>query len=143
MKHVKLFEQFINEAQRMLGKQDKNIASAILAYFYAAEGTKEAKKISTPLESDTVWEFFGLDSDDIEMLQEISKSKLNVSKIPASLTMRTIVAVAADNDKQYTLGDGDFKEDGDVIISGASEMTNRVFLDELIKQGIIKKPTYK
>jgi len=143
MKHVKLFEQFINEAQRMLGKQDKNIASAILAYFYAAEGTKEAKKISTPLESDTVWEFFGLDSDDIEMLQEISKSKLNVSKIPASLTMRTIVAVAADNDKQYSFGDGDFKEDGDVIISGASEMTNRVFLDELIKQGIIKKPTYK
>jgi len=143
MKHVKLFEEFISEAQRSLETKDKNTAQAILAYFYASEGTKEAKKISNPLGSEEVWEFFGLDNNDLEMLQQISKSKINTSSIPSSLTMRNVVAVVADNGKQYAFDERDFTEDGDVIVSGAARLTNRAFLDELIKQGIIKKPTYK
>jgi hypothetical protein len=143
MKYVKLFEDFISEAQRSLGKQDKNTAKAILAYFYATVGTKEAKKISTPLESDEVWDFFGLGNDDVEMLQQISKSKLNVNNIPSSLTMRNVVTVAADNGKQYSFDENDFTEDGNTIVLDALKMTNRDFLDKLIKQGIIKKPTYK
>ena len=44
MKHVKLFEQFLNEATLKEGR-DEALANAILAYFYAVAGTPEGDAV--------------------------------------------------------------------------------------------------
>ena len=44
MKHLQLFEQFLNEAKLKAGR-DEALANAILAYFYAVEGTPEGDDV--------------------------------------------------------------------------------------------------
>jgi len=140
MKHVKLFEQFLNEGTLKEGR-DKDLANAILAYFYAPEGTPEAKEIvGNPLRTDiNVKQQDGLSGWGKDVVRALSKAR----RIPSDFLIGDVIEVAADNGKSYYFDDVDLVEGDKTIISGALKLKYRAFIEELIKQGVIQTPIYK
>lgn len=142
MKHIKLFEQFINEATLKPGR-DKDMANGILAYFYAPEGTPEAeelfKKGLNPLRGD----YEPQQQEGISAWgKDVVKALSGARRVPSDFMLGNVIGVAADNGKTYYFDGGDFVEGDKTIVKGAMKMTMRSFLEELIKQGVIEEPKY-
>ena len=142
MKHVKLFEQFLNEATLKEGR-DEALANAILAYFYAVEGTPEGDAVralpGNPIRSDmSVGEQDGLSGWGKAVVKDISKAR----RVPSDFMMGNVITIAANNGKSYYFDGSDFVEGDKTIISGINKMKYREFIAELIKLKIIETPTY-
>lgn len=142
MKHVKLFEQFVNEGKLKPGR-DQDLAKGIIAYFYAPEGTEEANKVAdkglNPRRTDSkVQQMEGLSGWGKDAVKELSGAR----RVPSDFMVGNLISVAADNGQTYYFDGGDFVQGSETIISGATNMTLRIFLEELIKQGVIEEPTY-
>ena len=142
MKHIKLFEQFINEATLQPGR-DQDLAKGIIAYLYAPEGTPEAKELIdrglNPLRTDSAPEqqeyLSGWGKDAVRALS-------GARRIPGDFMLGNVIQIAADNGKSYYFDGGDFVEGDKTIVRSAMKMTMREFLEELIKLGVIEKPKY-
>lgn len=142
MKHIKLFEQFINEATLKPGK-DEDLAKGIIAYFYAPEGTPEAEELFSkglnPLRGDSEpQQQEGLSGWGKDAVRALSGAR----RIPSDFMLGNVISIAADNGQTYYFDGGDFVEGDKTIIKGAMKMTMREFLEELIKLEVIEKPTY-
>tara|TARA_R110000822_G_C14957743_1_gene455796 strand:+ start:96 stop:485 length:390 start_codon:yes stop_codon:yes gene_type:complete len=123
--------------------RNEALASAILAYFYAVEGTPEGDAIHAkrlePLRSDgQVGEQGGLTELGKDIVKELSGAK----RIPRDFMIGDIVTIAANNGKPYYFDDSDFVEGDKTIITGTHKMKYREFIGELIKLKIIETPTY-
>ena len=142
MKHVKLFEQFLNEATLKEGR-DEALANAILAYFYAVEGTPEGDDVralpGNPIRSDEpVGEQAGLSGWGKDVVKDLSGAR----RCPSDFMMGNVVTIAANNSNSYYFDGSDFVEGDKTIISGINKMKYREFIAELIKLKIIETPTY-
>ena len=142
MKHIKLFEQFINEGTLKTGR-DEALANAILAYFYAVEGTPEGDAVQAlpgnPIRSDgQVGQQGGLAGWGKDVVKDLSKAR----RIPSDFMMGNVITIPANNGKSYYFDDSDFVEGDKTIISGIKKMKYREFIAELIKLKIIETPTY-
>jgi hypothetical protein len=128
MKHVKLFEDFLNEkVQRSLEKEDLPLINGLLAVLYTEYG------------DDDVIEYWGLTQDDYNKAVDLSKEKIKSKNLPNSVALKSLINVVSGG-KYYFNGDtGDFiNVQLDVIVKGAVKMTNKEFLDKLVKLKIIK-----
>lgn len=144
MKHIKLFEQFVNEAKLKPGR-DEPIAKAIIAYFYAVEGTPEGDAIDKmrqhPIRSDINPknnEMLGLGGWAKDAVRAISGAR----RIPSNVMLGDVVTLAADNGKSYYFDGVDFVEGDKTIISRTDKMGFREFVDTLVKQGVVEAPKY-
>ena len=142
MKYIKLYEEFVNEGTLKAGR-DEAMASAILAYFYAVEGTPEADAVRAkglePLRSDgQVGEQDGLSGWGKDVVKELSGAR----RIPGDFMIGNVVTIAANNGKSYYFDGGEFVEGDKTIIKGTNKMKYREFIGELIKLKIIETPTY-
>ena len=142
MKKVKLFEDFINEGTLKAGR-DEELGNAILAYFYAVEGTPEGDAVralpGNPIRSDEpVGEQDGLSGWGKAVVKDISKAR----RVPSDFMMGNVVTIAANNGKSYYFDGSDFVEGDKTIISRIDKMKKREFIDELIKLKIIETPKY-
>ena len=144
MKRIQLFEQFINEAKLKAGR-DEPIAKAIIAYFYAVEGTPEGDVVrgmgQNPIRSDVspkseeMMQFSGWTKDGVRALS-------GARRIPSSVMLGNVVALAADNGKSYYFDDADFVEGDKTIVRNTHKIGFREFVDELVKLGVIEAPKY-
>ena len=142
MKHIKLFEQFLNEGTLKAGR-DESLASAILAYFYAVEGTPEGDAVQAlpgnPIRYDgEVSEQDGLSAWGKDVVKELSGAR----RVPGDFMIGNVVTIAANNGKSYYFDGGEFVEGDKTIIKGTNKMKYREFIGELIKLKIIETPTY-
>jgi hypothetical protein len=142
MKKVKLFEDFINEGTLKAGR-DEELANAILAYFYAVEGTPEGDSVralpGNPIRYDgQIGEQDGLSGWGKAVVKDISKAR----RVPSDFMMGNVVTIAANNGKSYYFDGSDFVEGDKTIISRIDKMKKREFIDELIKLKIIETPKY-
>jgi hypothetical protein len=142
MKKVKLFEDFINEGTLKAGR-DEELGNAILAYFYAVEGTPEGDAVralpGNPIRSDMpVGEQDGLSGWGKAVVKDISKAR----RVPSDFMMGNVVTIAANNGNSYYFDGSDFVEGDKTIISRIDKMKYREFIDELIKLKIIETPKY-
>jgi hypothetical protein len=142
MRHIKLFEQFLNEARLKEGR-DEALANAILAYFYAVAGTPEGDAVQAlpgnPIRSDgQVGEQGGLSGWGKDVVKDLSGAR----RCPSDFMMGNVIEIAASNGKSYYFDGGDFVEGDKTIISNTHKMKYREFIGELIKLKIIEKPTY-
>ena len=142
MKKVKLFEDFINEGTLKAGR-DEELGNAILAYFYAVEGTPEGDAVralpGNPIRSnEPVGEQDGLSGWGKAVVKDISKAR----RVPSDFMMGNVVTIAANNGKSYYFDGSDFVEGDKTIISRIDKMKKREFIDELIKLKIIETPKY-
>ena len=142
MKKVKLFEDFINEGTLKAGR-DEELGNAILAYFYAVEGTPEGDAVralpGNPIRSDgSVGEQDGLSGWGKAVVKDISKAR----RVPSDFMMGNVVTIAANNGNSYYFDGSDFVEGDKTIISGIHKMKYREFIDKLIKLKIIETPKY-
>tara|TARA_B110000444_G_scaffold256503_2_gene292975 strand:+ start:1042 stop:1470 length:429 start_codon:yes stop_codon:yes gene_type:complete len=142
MKKVKLFEDFINEGTLKAGR-DEELGNAILAYFYAVEGTPEGDAVralpGNPIRSnEPVGEQDGLSGFGKAVVKDISKAR----RVPSDFMMGNVVTIAANNGKSYYFDGSDFVEGDKTIISRIDKMKKREFIDELIKLKIIETPKY-
>lgn len=142
MKHIKLFEQFLNEATLKEGR-DEALANAILAYFYAVEGTPEGDAVQAlpgnPIRSDNpVSEQDGLSGWGKDVVKDLSGAR----RCPSDFMMGNVVTIAANNGNSYYFDDSEFVEGDKTIIKGTNKMKYREFIDELIKLKIIETPKY-
>lgn len=142
MTHIKLFEDFINEGTLKAGR-DEELANAILAYFYAVEGTPEGDAVralpGNPIRSnEPVGEQDGLSGWGKAVVKDISKAR----RVPSDFMMGNVVTIAANNGKSYYFDGSDFVEGDKTIISRIDKMKKREFIDELIKLKIIETPKY-
>lgn len=130
MKHVKLFEQFVNEkVQRRLEKEDLPLINGLLAVLYTEYGDED------------VIEYWGLTQKDYDKAVELSQEKIKSKNLPNSVVLQALIKVASgDKDTYYFNNDtGDFVNfKMDVIVKGAAKMTNKEFLDKLVKLKLIK-----
>jgi hypothetical protein len=141
MKHVKLYEEFINEGLK--AGRDEPIAKAIIAYFYAVEGGDHADELrSMGLNP----ERFDSNPKEQEYLSGWGKDAVRAlsgaRRIPSKFMTGTAIALAADNGNSYYFDGGDFVEGDKTIISNAMKLTWTQFIDELISMNIIEAPTY-
>ena len=142
MKHLQLFEQFLNEAKLKAGR-DEALANAILAYFYAVEGTPEGDDVralpGNPIRSDEqVGEQGGLSGWGKDVVKDLSGAR----RCPSDFMMSNVIEIAANNGNSYYFDGSDFVEGDKTIISRIDKMKYREFIAELIKLKIIKTPTY-
>lgn len=139
MKHIKLFEQFLNEATLKEGR-DEALANAILAYFYAVEGTPEGDAVrGNPIRSDNpVSEQDGLSGWGKDVVKDLSGAR----RCPSDFMMGNVVTIAANNGNSYYFDGSDFVEGDKTIISRIDKMKYREFIGELIKLKIIETPKY-
>lgn len=147
MKFTKKFESFTNELNEAKLKpgRDEPIARAIIAYYYAVEGTPEGDAIRAmgqhPIRSDINpkniqhMQFGGWDKDGIKALA-------NVRRVPGSAMLGTVVALAADNGNSYYFDDTDFVEGDKTIVGNTHKIGFREFIDTLVKKGVIEAPKY-
>ena len=143
MKHVKLFEQFLNEATLKEGR-DEALANAILAYFYAVAGTPEGDAVQAlpgnPIRSDgQVGEQDGLSAWGKAVVKDLSGAR----RVPSDFMMGNVVTIAANNGNSYYFDGSDFVEGDKTIISRIDKMKYREFVGELIKLKIIETPKYE
>ena len=142
MRHIKLFEQFLNEATLKEGR-DEALANAILAYFYAVEGTPEGDAVralpGNPIRSDSsVGEQDGLSAWGKDVVKDLSGAR----RCPSDFMMGNVVTIAANNGNSYYFDGSDFVEGDKTIISRIDKMKYREFIDKLIKLKIIETPKY-
>lgn len=144
MEHVKLFEQFVNEAKLKAGR-DEPIAKAIVAYFYAVEDTPEGdalrKKRQHPIRSDINPkhnEMIGLGGWAKDGVKAISGAR----RVPGKVMLGQVITLAADNGKSYYFDGVEFVEGDKTIIRRTDKMGFREFVDALVKQGVIEAPKY-
>jgi len=122
MQHVKLYEQFINEALKE--GRDQDLANEIIAVLYA-EGNTQAQ------------EQMYLSGWNKDAVKELHGSKV---RVPSQFMLGTLITVAADNGKSYYF-DGSFVE-GDKNVTGTKVgMPFTKFIDILVKKKIINKPS--
>ena len=141
MKHVKLYEEFINEGLK--AGRDEPIAKAIIAYKYAVEGSDHADEIRSmglnPERTDS-------NPEQMEYLSGWGKDAVRAlsgaRRIPSKFMTGTVIALAADNGNSYYFDGGDFVENDKTIIPAAYKLTWTQFIDELISMDIIEAPTY-
>jgi hypothetical protein len=101
MKHVKLFEQFLNEGTLKEGR-DEALANAILAYFYAVAGTPEGDAVQAlpgnAIRYDgDVAEQDGLNAFGKAVVKDLSLAR----RVPSDFMMGNVVTIAANNGKSY------------------------------------------
>lgn len=142
MKHLQLFEQFLNEAKLKAGR-DEALANAILAYFYAVDGTPEGDAVQAlpgnPIRYDgDVGEQAGLSAWGKDVVKDLSGAR----RCPSDFMMGDVITIAANNGNSYYFDGSDFVEGDKTIISGINKMKYREFIAELIKLKIIETPTY-
>jgi hypothetical protein len=142
MKHLQLFEQFLNEAKLKAGR-DEALANAILAYYYAVDGTPEGDAVQAlpgnPIRSDgSVGEQDGLSAWGKDVVKGLSGAR----RCPSDFMMGDVITIAANNGKSYYFDGSDFVEGDKTIISRIDKMKKREFIDELIKLKIIETPKY-
>ena len=143
MTHIKLFEEFLNEGTLKAGR-DEALANAILAYFYAVEGTPEGDAVralpGNPIRSDgQVGEQDGLAGWGKAVVKDLSKAR----RVPSDFMIGNVVEIAASNGKSYYFDGSDFVEGDKTIISRIDKMKYREFVGELIKLKIIETPKYE
>ena len=130
MKRVKLFEQFVNEkVERRLEKEDLPLINGLLAVLYTEYGDED------------VIDYWGLTQGDYEKAVELSQEPINSKKLPNSVSVPSLIKVASGGKAWGYFKDdtGDFvKVSLDVIVKGALKMTNKEFLDKLVKLKLIK-----
>lgn len=144
MKHIKLFEQFLNEAKLKPGR-DEPIAKAIIAYFYAVEGTSEGDVVrgmgEHPIRSD-------INPKDNEMIglggwaKDAVKAISGARRVPGNVMLGTVVTLAADNGKSYYFDGTEFVEGDKTIVKNVHKIGFREFVDALVKKGVIEAPKY-
>ena len=142
MRHIKLFEQFLNEARLKEGR-DEALANAILAYFYAVAGTPEGDAVQAlpgnPIRSDSqVGEQGGLSGWGKDVVKDLSGAR----RCPSDFMMGNVISIAANNGNSYYFDGGEFVEGDKTIIRGTNKMKYREFIGELIKLKIIETPKY-
>jgi len=147
MKFTKTFESFTNELNEAKLKpgRDEPIAKAIIAYFYAVNGTPEGDAIramgQNPIRSDVkpknqeMMELSGWTKDAVKALA-------NVRRLPGKARLGTVVTLAADNGKSYYVDGVEFVEDDTTIINRIDKIGFREFVDALVKKGVIEAPKY-
>ena len=130
MKHVKLFETFVNEkVERRLEKEDLPLINGLLAVLYTEYGDED------------VIDYWGLTQKDYDKATELSQEPIKSKKLPNSVALPALIKVASGG-KAW----GYFKDDTgdfvnvrlDVIVKDALKMTNKEFLDKLVKLKLIK-----
>lgn len=126
MKHIQLFEQFINErVQRRLEKEDLPLINGLLAVLYTEYGDED------------VFDYWGLTQNDYNKAVELSQEKIKSKNLPNSVVLPSLISVAS-GDKYYFNDDDFVNVQLDVIVKGAAKMTNKEFLDKLVKLKMIK-----
>jgi len=134
----------LNEAVLKSGS-DEAMANAIIAYFYAVDGTPEGKRLFSmrlnPVRSD-------INPKNNEMLslnawaKDGIKAISGVKRVPSEVMLGNVVAIAANNGKSYYFDGSDFVEEDKTIIPNTNRIGFREFVDELVKQGVIAAPKY-
>jgi hypothetical protein len=140
MKHIQLFEQFLNEGLKV--GRDQDLANEIIAVLYAEIDTPEGEALQNaggnPGGPDTAREEMYLSGFNKNSVKVLHGSKV---RVPGSFMLGTLITVAADNGNDYYF-DGAFVE-GDKNIAGTKVgMPFRDFIDILIKKKIIDTPEY-
>jgi len=146
MKHVRLFEQFTETLnEKLKAGRDEALARAILAYYYAPEGSGREDAIRElgpgihPIKYDgnpqNQLSFSNWTKDAIKRLS-------GARRAPGKVMLGEVVTLAADNGKLYYFDDVSFVEGDKTIISGAMKMKMTEFIDELIKLKVIDTPKY-
>ena len=141
MKHIKLYEEFINESLK--AGRDEPIARAIIAYRYAVEGSGREKAIFdmglNPERSDS-------NPDQMEYLsgwgKDVIKALSGARRVPSKYMTGTVITLAADNGNSYYFDGGDLVEGDKTIVRNALKLTWTQLIDELIKLKVIEEPKY-
>ena len=141
MKHIKLYEEFINESLK--AGRDEPIARAIIAYRYAVEGSGREQAIFdmglNPERSDS-------NPDQMEYLSGWGKDAVRAlsgaRRIPSKYMTGTVITLAADNGNSYYFDGNDLVEDDKTIVRNALKLTWTQLIDELIKLKVIEEPKY-
>ena len=141
MKHIKLFEDFLNEGIKTLKPNEQAIALGLIMNMYAIEGTEEGDALQGeglhPTRSNgkigqtTYLSGWGKD---------VVKHFAPGSRVGSEYMIGNIVSVAADNGNTYYFDDVDFVENDKTIIKGAIGMGAREFFEQLAEMGIIQFP---
>lgn len=130
MKHVKLFEQFVNEkVQRRLEKEDLPLINGLLAVLYTEYGDED------------VIDYWGLTQGDYDKAVELSQEPIKSKNLPNSVALPALIKVASKGKAwgYFENETGDFVNVSlEVIVKGALKMTNKQFLDKLVKLKLIK-----
>ena len=128
MKHVNLFEDFLNErVQRRLEKEDLPLINGLLAVLYTEYGDED------------VIDYWGLTQNDYNKAVELSQEKIKSKNLPNSVALPSLINVVSGGKYYFNDDTGDFVNVRlDVIVKGAEKMTNKEFLDKLVKLKIIK-----
>ena len=141
MKNIKLFEEFINEGLKK--GRDEAMAKAMLAYWYAPEGSGREKALFDmglhPIRYDSNPEnqiYFSAWGKDV--IKRLSDAR----RVPSNVMLGEVVTLSADNGNSYYFDGVDFVEGSKTIISNAMKMTMTEFIDELIKLKVIETPKY-
>lgn len=153
MKYVKLFEQFVAEQDATKGPKsineavlkpgrDEALANAIIAYFYAIDGTPEGGKLISmrlnPVRSD-------IGTSELHKIVGWGKNAIKAlsgaARVPGDFILPNVISVASG--KEFYFADNDLVgPDGKNLIMGLNKMSFRDFVDELVKQGVISAPKY-
>lgn len=141
MKHIQLFEQFINEGMKP-GK-DTELANAIIKVLYAERGTPEGEAITKlggreTLPGGKVSEMMYLSGFDKDSVKAVANGRV---RVPSKFMVGELIAAAADNGNSYYF-DGEFVENDKSIPGTKVGMPFRDFIDALVGAGIIQAPTY-
>ena len=140
MKHIKLFEDFLNEA-KTLKPNEQAIALGILMLMYAIEGTEEGDALEEkglhPNRSNT-------NVDQMVYLsawgKDVVKHFAPGSRVGSEYMLGNVVTVAANNGNTYYFDDVDFVENDKTIIRDAMRLDMRDLVFKLIEMGIISLP---
>lgn len=134
----------INEAELRVGR-DEPIARAIIAYFYAVEGTPEGDAIRAmrlnPVRSEInpkqaqAQGLGGWAKDGV-------KAMSGGMRVPSDVSISNAITLAADNGKSYYFDDTDFVEGDETIVRNTHKIGFREFVDALVKLGVIEAPKY-
>lgn len=131
----------INEAVLKTGR-DEALANAIIAYFYAVDGTPEGDELISmrlnPVRSD-------IGTSELHKIVGWGKNAIKAlsgaARVPGDFILPNVISVASG--KEFYFADNDLVgPDGKNLIMGLNKMSFRDFVDELVKQGVISAPKY-
>lgn len=140
MKHIKLFEDFLNEA-KMLKPSEQAIALGILMLMYAIEGTEEGdaledKGLHPNRSNSRVVNMVYLSAWGKDVVRHFAPG----SRLGSEYMLGNVVTVAADNGNTYYFDDVDFVENDKTIIKNAMGLGGREFIQQLVEMGIFELP---
>lgn len=147
MKHIKLFEQFsetLNEAQLKVGR-DEPIAKAIIAYFYAVEGTPDGDAVRAMRLNPNRGDINPKQAQALGLsgwAKEGVKAMSGGMRVPSDVSISNAITLAADNGKSYYFDDTDFVEGDKTIVRNTHKIGFREFVEALVKLGVIEAPKY-